>query len=303
MNHLLLFFKGMAMGAADVVPGVSGGTVAFITGIYQRLLNAIKSVNLQALQVLRREGLAAVWRHIDGTFLLVLFAGILTSIFTLAKGITWAMGTYPQLLWAFFLGLVLASTLFVGRQIKTWTGGAIAAFIAGAAVAYVITILPTGQVSTAYPMIFLAGAIAICAMILPGISGSFILLLMGMYHHVLEAVHQRNIIFLVIFVLGCGFGLLSFARVLSWTFKHYYWVTMALLTGFMVGSLNKVWPWQNVLKTRTNSKGEEVPFLYENVLPQNYQGEAMLWACVGVAVLGFVVVLLLERLGQGKEQE
>jgi putative membrane protein len=119
----------------------------------------------------------------------------------------------------------------------------------------------------------------------------------------LEAVHQRNIIFLVIFVLGCGFGLLSFARVLSWTFKHYYWVTMALLTGFMVGSLNKVWPWQNVLKTRTNSKGEEVPFLYENVLPQNYQGEAMLWACVGVAVLGFVVVLLLERLGQGKEQE
>lgn len=293
----------MAMGAADVVPGVSGGTVAFISGIYERLINAIKSVNLKALNKLISEGFTSFWKHIDGTFLLVLFSGILVSVFSLAKAITWAMSSYPQLLWSFFMGLVIASAVYIGRQIEFKKASTFIALFIGIAIAYSITLFSPGEAPNSLPMAFLAGAIAICAMILPGISGSFILLLMGMYGNVLGAIHDRNILFLAIFAMGCGVGLLGFSHVLSWLFKNFKTAALSLLTGFMLGSLPKVWPWQNVIKTRTNSKGEEVPFLYENVLPDSFEGTPYVLICVLLCLLGFVAVFLLESMGTNKDME
>lgn len=303
MQHLFTFLKGLAMGAADIVPGVSGGTIAFITGIYERLLNGIKSVDLKALKILGKEGLSAFWKHIDGTFLVVLFTGILASVFTLASALSSALEHYPQLLWSFFMGLIIASALYIGRQIKLTDPKVIIALIIGIAVAYTITLLSPTEAPKSYLMAFVAGAIAICAMILPGISGSFILLLMGMYGHVVGAIHERDFLFLIIFAAGCGIGLLSFARLLSWLFENFKAIALAVLTGFMIGSLPKVWPWQNVAATRINSDGESVPFLYENVMPDYYEGESMLYACVILVVLGFIAVLLLEWVGGGKEEK
>ena len=317
-NYLVVYLKGLAMGAADVVPGVSGGTIAFISGIYERLLNAIKSINLRALQILFKDGIKAAWAHIDGTFLVSLLAGILTSVFSLAKGLGWALHHYPQLLWSFFFGLVLASAVFVAQDItktakaanqQAWTPATIVSFIIGAAIAYIITILSPSEAPITggaidYLIFFGAGSIAICAMILPGISGSFILLLMGMYSLVLQAVTQFNIPILFCFAAGCGIGLMAFSHVLTWLFQHYRAVAMAMLTGFMIGSLNKVWPWQNVIATRTNSKGEVEPFLYENVLPNDYfhvaeaAKEAYLFPCLALAVVGFVIVFAIERLSK-----
>lgn len=301
----------MAMGAADVVPGVSGGTVAFISGIYERLLNALKSIQPSVLTTLFKSGVKAAWAQIDGSFLLALMLGIMTSVLSLAKVISIGLEKYPQLIWSFFFGLVLSSAWFVGKDVFVESKkaeqsnpiGAIFAFLIGAVIAYTITILSPAEAPLNYPMIFLAGAIAICAMILPGISGSFILLLMGMYGHVLEAAKSLNIVFIGVFMLGCLIGLLSFSHVLSWLFKHYRTVAMAVLAGFMLGSLNKVWPWQNVIATRTNSKGEVVPWLYENVLPSNYQlHEPMFLACIGLLILGFAAVFALELLNTKPKQ-
>ena len=299
MKHLFVFLKGMAMGAADVVPGVSGGTIAFISGIYERLLNAIKSVNLDALKVLQKEGIKSFWAHIDGTFLAVLFAGILASIFTLAAVLSWTLGHYPQLLWSFFMGLVIASAVYIGRQLEFKDYKSVLALFIGIAIAYGITLFSPGEIPKNYLTAFIAGAIAICAMILPGISGSFILLLMGMYAHVLGAVKDREFMFLLVFASGCLVGLLSFSRVLSWLFKNYKATALAVLTGFMVGSLPKVWPWQNPNTnfSRINRHGETEYYIYENVMPKNFGGEPYVIVCCLLFILGFVVVFLLEWLG------
>ena len=297
INYLFIYLKGMAMGAADVVPGVSGGTIAFITGIYERLLNAIKSADLTALKMLFKDGFGAAWKRVDGTFLVALFAGIFTSLFSLAKAIEWCLHNYPQLLWAFFFGLIIASVIYIAKQVSKWDLTAIAGLIIGSGVAYTITILAPAEASTAYWMVFLAGSIAICAMILPGISGSFILLLMGMYQHVLHAATSKDFVFLIIFMMGCIVGLLLFSHILSWTFKNYKNTTLAVLTGFMIGSLNKVWPWQNVLEYRLNSHEENVPWLMKNVMPANYYTEPYTMWCVGLLIVGFSVVFLLEKLG------
>ncbi len=287
----------MAMGAADVVPGVSGGTIAFISGIYERLLNAIKSVDFGALKVLQKDGLKAAWNHVDATFLVALFGGILVSILSLAKALEWCMHSYPQLLWSFFFGLIIASAIYIAKQVSQWDISTIGALILGFGIAFSITFISPAEASDGYLMAFIAGAIAICAMILPGISGSFILLLMGMYAHVLGALNDRNLVYIGIFMLGCVVGLMFFSRVLSWTFKHYKNVTLALLTGFMIGALNKVWPWQNVIKTRINSDGEEEPFLLQSVMPNAYtEGETMLIPAIVLMILGFGIVFLLEKL-------
>lgn len=302
-THLLTFLKGMAMGAADVVPGVSGGTIAFITGIYARLLGAIKSVNITALRLLFQKGIKAAWEQVDGTFLLSLFIGIVVSLFSLAKGIEWCFTNYPQLLWSFFFGLIIASSIYILRQVDQWNLPAILGLVIGGAVAYTITVLAPGEAPNEYWMVFLAGSIAISAMILPGISGSFILLLMGMYRHVLAAANDLNIPFLLIFMAGCVIGLLLFSHLLSWTFKNYENLTLAVLSGFMMGSIRKVWPWQNVTATRVNSHGEEVPYLYENVLPSNYvEHPPFLVVCILLLIIGFAVVFLLERLGKDVEE-
>lgn len=302
MQYFFIFLRGLAMGAADVVPGVSGGTIAFITGIYQRLLNAIKGIRPSLLKLLFKEGFSAFWKAADGNFLVSLALGIALSIVSLARAISLAMASYPQLLWSFFAGLILASVWYLARSITGWTAGRVGLLLLGALLAFGITSLPMGQTSTEYWMVFLSGSIAICAMILPGISGSFILLLLGMYSHVLEAIHSRDLPFLAIFAGGCLVGLLSFSHILSWTFKRFHQGTMAVLTGFMLGSLPKVWPWQNVVETRINSKGEEVPLLYDFVLPGQYAGEPMLLICLLLFVVGFAFVLLLEA-KSGKEQD
>ena len=296
-QHILLFLKGMAMGAADIVPGVSGGTIAFITGIYEKLLHSLKSINPKLISILKEKGIKGAWEHINGTFLVILFGGIGVSIITLARIISYLLKTYPTLLWAFFFGLIIASAIFVGKQIKQWRVQEMAALSIGAIIAFTITILAPAQAPTDLWFIFLAGTIAICAMILPGISGSFILLLMGLYPYITGAVKDFNVLVLSVFAAGCLVGLLSFSHVLSWMFEKFRGITLALLTGFMIGSLNKVWPWKTTLQYRTNSHGEEVPFLQENVLPANYiEGDPFILQVVVLMILGFALVFILERI-------
>lgn len=298
MNYLKtygqLFLKGMAMGGADVVPGVSGGTLAFITGIYERLLEAISSFDKDALQLALKFHWQALWKHIDGTFLLVLLSGILFSILTLAKVLHYLLDTYPIQLWSFFFGLVIIAAYVVAKEIAHWKGRVILAGLAGIAIAYTITIITPAQTPTDLWFVFLSGAIAICAMILPGISGSFILLILGKYEYILGALNERNLIVMATFAVGCIVGLLSFARLISWLLDRYYNTAIALLAGFMIGSLNKIWPWKEVVSTRTNSSGEEVPLITKNVLPKVYEqvtgqnpyiGQAILFMIIGVSVV------------------
>ncbi len=304
-DRLFLFLKGMAMGAADVVPGVSGGTIAFITGIYETLLNSIKSINPSVLITLKKEGLATAWQQINGTFLLTLFAGIVVSILSLAKIIEHLLTSYPVLLWAFFFGLIIASAIYIARQLSHWDIKSGIILVLGIGIAYFITIANPTQAPDNLLFVFLAGCIAICAMILPGISGSFILLLLGMYSTILGAVNDRDIVTLGIFMLGCGVGLLSFSHVLSWLFKSYRNLTLAFLTGLMIGSLNKVWPWKETISTRVNSHGETEPFLQQNVSPFNYAqitgDEAYIVGAALLLVAGFALVFILERLGGNKK--
>lgn len=289
------------MGAADVVPGVSGGTIAFITGIYETLLRSINSVNLRALKILRRDGIKAGWNHINGNFLLPLLLGIALSVVSLAKLIKFLLVAYPELLWSFFFGLILASVWLIGKQVPKWKVSTISLLIIGAGVAYWITVVTPAQGPTALWFVFISGMIAICAMILPGISGSFILLLMGMYGTVIGAISDLQLGIISIFALGALVGLLSFARVLSWMFDHYPGQTLALLTGFMVGSLNKVWPWKHTLTYRADRHGKQVPLIQENVLPQHYLemtgNEPYLLGALVLAVAGALAVILLERWG------
>lgn len=298
-QYLGITLRGIGMGAADVVPGVSGGTIAFITGIYEELINSIKSIDVSLLKLIReKNGIVKVWQAINGNFLVALFLGIAVSILSLAKAITWALHTYPELLWGFFFGLIIASAILIATKIRSWNIPVIIAMLAGIAVAYYITVATPAETPNASWFIFLSGMIAICAMILPGISGSFILLLMGKYKYILGSISELDLQVLIVFALGCVVGLLSFSRVLSWMFKRFHDLTVAILTGFMIGSLNKVWPWKVTLSWRTNSKGEEVPLLQENVSPFSYEGEPYLVGVVLLAVAAIAVVLLLERFGK-----
>lgn len=298
-DYLLLFSKGAAMGAADVVPGVSGGTIAFITGIYQELLNSIRSVNGEALRLAARFDLAGLWKHINGSFLVVLISGILFSIASLSRLLLYLLENYPELLWSFFFGLIVASAVVVGKKITRWRAGVVLAGMLGAAIAYYITIATPTQTTEAYWFIFISGAIAICAMILPGVSGSFLLVLLAKYEFILGAVKEFNFTVILTFGLGCITGILSFSHVLNWMLKNYYNVTVALLTGFMVGSLNKVWPWKHTLQTYTDRHGEVKPLVQENVMPNEYlqltgQEPYLLYAVL-LAIFGFLLVYLVDH--------
>ena len=237
------------MGAADVVPGVSGGTIAFISGIYEELLETINSVNFGVLKTLKNNGIKTAWKSINGNFIVTLFLGIGISIASLAKLISYLLEAHPILIWSFFFGLVLASIVYVGKQVRSWNAGAIVSLTIGTGVAFWITILPPLSSSNELWFIFVSGMIAICAMILPGISGSFILLLMGSYQTVLEAVKDKNLLTIGVFIFGAVIGLLSFSRVLKWMFSKYHDFTIAILTGFLIGSLNKLWPWKSNTRT------------------------------------------------------
>ncbi len=295
-DYIIISLKGIAMGAADVVPGVSGGTIAFISGIYEELLASINAVNLEAIKTLKKEGFKAMWMSVNGSFLLALLMGIGVSVLTLAKLIKWLLENEPILLWSFFFGLVVASVFYVGKQIKNWTIIKIIMLIVGVALAFYITILPpiANQITSSW-FFFFAGALAICAMILPGISGSFILLLLGAYRPVIDALDQRNIKIILLVGSGAIVGLLTFSRVLKWLFDNYKEMTLAVLTGFIAGSLNKIWPWKETLSWRKNSHGKEVPFIQESILPFNYEGNSeLLWAII-LSIIGVGVILLLEK--------
>lgn len=256
MKFIITLLKGMAMGAADVVPGVSGGTIAFITGIYDKLLESINAVNFGLLKVQKTEGIKAVWEKINGSFLLALFTGIMISIFSLAKVLTHLLETQPILLWSFFFGLILASIVYVGKQVQNWNWPAIIGLSVGTILVFAISTLPPSLGSTSLLYLFVCGIIAICAMILPGISGSFLLLILGVYPTILSAVSERNFKIIFTFGLGAIVGLLSFSRLLKWVLKRYHNVTIALLTGFLVGSLYKIWPWKITTRIFVKHCGE-----------------------------------------------
>lgn len=243
MQYLQWIIKGLAMGAADVVPGVSGGTLAFILGVYERLLAAISNCNLTALKLLGRLQLAAFWRHIDGTFLLCLFGGVLVSIFSLAGVLTYMLQHRPIPLWALFCALILTALPALLRSVR-WSLWRVLLCGVGIAFALIIGMLTPRQLEPQSWMFFVAGAIAICAMILPGISGSFILLMSGMYAPVLAAVTGLQLSVLTLFLLGCIVGLLSFSRLLNWLLHHYHDASLALLIGVVIGAMYRIWPWQ-----------------------------------------------------------
>jgi len=292
------------MGAADLVPGVSGGTIAFISGIYEELLNTINSFNLKAIKTLKNESFNALWKHINGNFLLALLFGIAVSVISLARLISYLLATQPLILWGFFFGLILASIYLVGKKVKQWDFLKVIGLLAGTAIAFYITILPPMQNPGASWYIFLSGAIAICAMILPGISGSFILLLLGSYELVLGALKDIKISIIVIFISGCVTGLLIFSKLLSWLFKKHEGLTIAILTGFLIGSLNKIWPWKRTLETFIKHKGEEnekvIPLVQENLLPQNFDTDPQLLFVILAALFGLGLIIALERLAEKK---
>lgn len=297
-HPLAVLLRGMAMGAADIVPGVSGGTIAFITGIYFRLLEAINAIPEAVLKHLIRGRFVAFWSHCDGTFLTSLLVGILVSIASLASAISFALSEYPVLIWSFFFGLIVASVWHVGRQIGRARITLLTPLAFGIAFAWWVSTLSGGQVSPSGMVFFGAGALAICAMILPGISGSFILVIIGMYAPVLEAIDNRDVLVLLLFSGGCLVGLLSIARVITWAFRRYHDPVLALLTGFMIGALNKVWPWKETLSWRTNSAGEPVPLTETSISPTAYAeltgADPQVELAILCALLGFALVLAVE---------
>lgn len=293
-----LFVKGMAMGAADVVPGVSGGTIAFITGIYDELLHSLQQLNFKALFILKNEGFAAAWSYINGGFLLALFAGILLSLKTFAEIITIALDAYPIVVWAFFFGLILASVIYFARQQSGWGWRHFLACAVGAAFVFAVSLASPAQLPGHWWMLFIGGFIAICAMILPGISGSFLLLLMGLYPVFLRALSDLDIVALASFGAGCICGLLSFSRVLAWLLDNYHKATLAVLIGFLIGSLNVTWPWKQTLLTTIDRHGETIPLTQKNVLPWQFEQltgyESMLMPAIVAFVVGAMLVLSSE---------
>lgn len=301
-DYFIISLKGIAMGAADAVPGVSGGTIAFISGIYEELLGSISNVNFDLLKTLKQDGFKAAWKEVNGNFLLSLFIGIFVSIVSLAKAIKYLLENEPVLLWSFFFGLVLASVIYIAKQITKWNSVAILVLILGSFLAYYITTLnPLVSENSSILFMFIAGAIAICAMILPGISGAFILVLLGAYKPVLAAVNDRDYKTIAAVGFGAIIGLLAFSKVLKWLFTHYKNYTLAVLTGFIIGSLNKIWPWKETLTWRTNSHGVEVPFNQQSVSPFSYVGEAELTMAIILATIGFGLILLMEKLAVKKQ--
>ena len=301
-RYLILALKGCAMGMADVVPGVSGGTIAFISGIYEELLDSIRSVNVTAVKLLLKGRFGEFWRHVNGRFLLPVLAGIAVAIFSLARLMTYLLDHHPIAIWSFFFGLIIASALLVAQQIGRWNWRIVVAFLVGAAAAWWITVASPTQTPDDWWFIMLSGAIAICAMILPGISGAFILLLLGKYKFIMEAVGNLDIPVIVIFVIGALAGIISFSHLLSWLLKHWHDLTVSVLMGFMVGSLNKVWPWKEVVETYVDSHGKIQPLLESNISPGTFEAlydkPALLPEAILLGIVGFLTIYGIEILAR-----
>lgn len=294
------------MGAADVVPGVSGGTIAFITGIYDTLLESIRRINPSIFRLWKAQGFKAAFKHINGFFLIALFGGVLTSIATLAKLITWMLANHPIPIWSFFFGLILVSVYHILRQVERKDVPRFALLLLGIVFAYSITVLKPLHLEPTSLNVLLAGAIAICAMILPGISGSFILLLIGMYAPVLGAVKNVQLDILGLFLAGCVAGLLTFSHVLSWLLRRFRDFTLMFLTGLMIGTLPKIWPWKETISWRLNSKGEQVPLVQHNLSPFEFESltsqPSQLGLAIVMALLAFALVLGLEKFAEANRK-
>jgi putative membrane protein len=288
------------MGTADLIPGVSGGTIAFLSGIYEELLYSIKLVTGKVLRTALRGQIVAAFRMIPFRFLLPLGIGILSAVFLLANIMSWLLQNYPVFVWAFFFGLVLASTFVVARRVTSWRLAQIIGFIVAAAATFLVVNAVPVQTPPDLWFFFVSGMIAICAMILPGISGSFILVLLGQYERVLNAVVQRDVITLAVFIAGCVVGIAIFSRVLTWLFREHHDISVAVLSGIMLGSVAKIWPWKEVTDFRTNSHGDLVPLADRNILPAAFD-ETVIFAIV-LAVVGAGLVLLFDRLQLLREQ-
>lgn len=328
-DYLIIALKGVAMGAADAVPGVSGGTIAFISGIYEELITSISNVNLSLFKTLKQNGIKAFWEQANGNFLLALLTGIIISFASFMSLAKYLIEEHPVLIWSFFFGLIVVSIYFVGKQITKWKAGTIVSLFIGAIAAYYITSLPLLAANNNPWFLFFAGAIAICAMILPGISGSFILLILGAYKTLSVAIDSWDFKKIGIFALGAIVGLLSFSRVLKWLFKNYHNTTLALLTGFILGSLNKMWPWKQTISVMHDDSGKIVPFqtisdlgtlsvfqknandfesyktvIEESVSPFVYSKinttDPQLIFSIGLMIAGFLTIFILEKVGSKK---
>lgn len=296
--------RGLAMGAADVIPGVSGGTIAFITGIYEELIGSISNINLAALKKLKNEGVSSFWKHVNGNFFVALILGIGISILSLARAVTYLLDEFPVLLWAFFFGLIVASAQLILKTVTKWDVKNVIGLILGTAIAaYISTIHVTASGGESW-YIVLSGAIAICAMILPGISGAFILVLLGSYAMIIEGLKNLDFTIIGLFCLGCLIGILSFSRLLKYLFENYKNLVLAILSGFLIGSLLKIWPWKNAMGDApivVHSDGKE-DWMMANVLPQNFIGEPQVLYVVILAIIGYLLVYLMDKFGSKSEK-
>lgn len=295
---IMLYLKGMVMGAAEVVPGVSGGTIAFITGIYERLLYAISAFTPALAKVFREQGWRGLWIRVDGTFLLVLLVGMATSVFTLARLISFALTNYAIFVWSFFFGLIAASVYLVAMEVKEWRLEPILTMIVGAIAGFMMTQIVPLELDPGPLYMFLGGAVAVCAWILPGLSGSFVLLLLGLYATVIDAINSLNLLLLGSLALGCVLGLICFSHILTWMFQRYRDETLGLLVGFMIGALVKVWPWKYTLSYQIGHAGEQITLVQEAVMPYAFQeltgGDPQIAMAVAMSIFGLALVLAME---------
>ena len=314
LHYFIITAKGIAMGAADVVPGVSGGTIAFISGIYEELINTIHKLDFGFFKKWKKDGFLSSWKYHNLSFLASLLTGIAISILSLARIITLLLKNQPILVWSFFFGLVIASILYIGKQINNWSLSTWFALIIALGLSYYITLAePIGSPESTW-FLFLAGFVAIIAMILPGISGAFILLLLGAYQSVIGIITQLSngiiemnwqlfssaFIKLSVFGLGAITGIKVFSKILNWMFDHHKNIILSILTGFMIGALNKIWPWKEVIQYRVNQSGEKIPFLEKSILPNHYIEDPQIFYAVVFMTFGFLTIFFLERVSSNK---
>lgn len=293
-DYLVLGVKGFCMGASDVIPGVSGGTMAFILGIYEELIHAIRSFDATSARLLARFRFRGVLDRVAWKFLLAVFIGIFTAILSLARFLEWLLLHHPVLIWSFFLGLIVASAFTVSRRVDRWRADTWISLCAGVVGTYLLVGVVPLSTTNAPWFVFLSGAVAVCAMILPGISGSFILVLLGKYQYVLQAVNQRDIVVLALVAAGACVGIIAFSRILGWLLSRYHNLMVAFLTGLMVGSLRKVWPWKESVDQTISATGR---VLYQgNAFPQSWTNEVT--AALSLMIAGVVVVILLDYAGR-----
>ena len=295
MNSILrLYFKGVAMGAADIVPGVSGGTIALISGIYEELIFTLKNINLSLLKTLLKDGFKVFWKNINGNFLSILLLGIASSVILLAQVIVFLLDNHEFKIWGFFFGLIISSAFLIIKDVNPLNTIQIIWILSGIVIAALISLSNTTQIPDTDIFIFLTGSIAITAMILPGISGSFILLLLSKYEYIITAIKEFNIRTLFVFALGCIFGLIIFSRILHFLFQNYKMNLLSLLSGFLIGSLIKIWPFKKVLETRINSDGIEEAITSQPIIP-NMENQEELIFFVLFTLIGYFLISVIQK--------